>query len=166
MPILNENSFELISRSPEQTRRVGARLGSLSTNHELICLYGELGSGKTTFVQGVSQGWGSSDMVTSPTFVLVNHYRRPDGAEMHHLDAYRLKDAQDAIDMDIDYLLNYGVLLVEWPERILDALPKENLWIELYWIADEQRRLVFLPHGEQYIEMAGKLRQQLYGSGV
>jgi len=77
MPILDPNSMEFISRSAEQTRRVGMRLGTLLQTGDVICLIGDLGSGKTTFVQGLASGWGSLDPVSSPTFVLVNVYRHP-----------------------------------------------------------------------------------------
>jgi tRNA threonylcarbamoyladenosine biosynthesis protein TsaE len=166
MPILNENSFEFISRSPEQTRRIGARLGGLLKMGDIVCLFGELGAGKTTFVQGIAQGWGSADMVTSPTFVLINQYRRADNAEMFHLDAYRLKDASDAENLDLDDLIDRGILLTEWPERIQNALPPEYLWIEMHWIADEQRRMVFLPHGQRYLELTSSVRQQIYKDAV
>ncbi|MCJ7623702.1 MAG: tRNA (adenosine(37)-N6)-threonylcarbamoyltransferase complex ATPase subunit type 1 TsaE, partial [Anaerolineaceae bacterium] len=72
MPILDPNTFEFFSRSPGQTRRVGIRLGALLQVGDLVCLSGDLGSGKTTLMQGITQGWGSPDLVTSPTFVLVN----------------------------------------------------------------------------------------------
>ena len=166
MPILQENSFEFISRSPEQTKRIGTRLGSQLYKGDVICLYGELGAGKTTFVQGLVQGWGSSDMVTSPTFVLINQYHRPDGGEIHHLDAYRLRDEREAEVLDLDGLIDQGILLVEWPERIEKALPNENLLIEMYWIADEQRRMVFLPHGQRSVSLAEKLRQEIYREPV
>ena len=162
MPILNENSFEFISRSPEQTRRIGTRLGGLLRNGDVVCLYGELGAGKTTFVQGIAQGWGSTDRVTSPTFVLINQYHRADDAEMYHLDAYRLKDASDAEILDLEDLIDRGILLTEWPERIQSALPPEHLWIEMHWIADEQRRMVFLPHGQRYMELTSAIQQQIY----
>ena len=118
MPILSENAFEFISRSPEQTKRIGARLGSKLKKGDLICLCGELGAGKTTFAQGMVQGWGSPDQVTSPTFVLINQYRRMDGAEINHLDAYRLTDEREAEILDLDGLMDQGILVVEWPERI------------------------------------------------
>jgi tRNA threonylcarbamoyladenosine biosynthesis protein TsaE len=162
MPILRENSFEFISRSPEQTKRIGARLGSGLKKGDVICLYGELGAGKTTLVQGLVQGWGSAELVTSPTFVLINEYRRPDNAEIHHLDAYRLKDEGEAEVLDVNELIEQGILLVEWPERIQKILPADHLWIEMYWIADEQRRMVFLPHGDRNMELAANLRQQIY----
>src|SRR5512135_3538255 len=104
MPILNARTLEFFSRSPDQTRRLGVRLGALLQPGDLICLSGDLGAGKTTLVQGVAQGWGSLDTVSSPTFVLVNEYRRPDGAFLFHLDAYRLESEPEAAELDIDGL--------------------------------------------------------------
>jgi tRNA threonylcarbamoyladenosine biosynthesis protein TsaE len=75
VPILVPNTVEFTSRSPEQTRRLGVRLGTLLQPGSLVCLAGDLGSGKTTLVQGVAQGWGSLDQVSSPTFVIVNAVR-------------------------------------------------------------------------------------------
>lgn len=86
MPILDPNSLEFFSRSAEQTRRVGMRLGALLQKGDVIALVGDLGAGKTTFVQGVAVGWGSTDAVSSPTYVLVNVYRRTDGTQFAHLD--------------------------------------------------------------------------------
>jgi len=162
MPILSENAFEFISRSPEQTKRIGARLGSKLKKGDLICLCGELGAGKTTFAQGMVQGWGSPDQVTSPTFVLINQYRRMDGAEINHLDAYRLTDEREAEILDLDGLIEQGILVVEWPERIRKILPSDCLWVEMNWIADEQRRMVFLPHGERFSQLTSQLRWQIY----
>src|SRR4030042_5954313 len=116
MPILDANTLEFISRSPDQTRRIGMRLGELLSPTDIICLNGELGAGKTTLVQGIARGWGTSDNVTSPTSVLVNNYRRPDGVEMNHLDAYRLESALEAEDLDLERMLAEGPLLVEWAE--------------------------------------------------
>src|SRR5512140_2132201 len=94
MPILDVHALEFFSRSPDQTRRMGMRLGALLEPGDLICLSGDLGAGKTTLVQGIARGWGSLDSVTSPTFILVNAYRRPDGQVMHHVDAYRMASAE------------------------------------------------------------------------
>jgi len=150
MPILNADVFEFFSRSPEQTRRIGMRLGDLMRSGDIICLSGDLGAGKTTLVQGITRGWGSTDEATSPTFVLVNTYRRSDGNVLNHLDAYRLQDALEAEALDLDMLIEAGPLVVEWPERILAALPESNLWIAMDWVADEHRRMLFTPHGEPY----------------
>ena len=76
MPILDAHTLEFFSRSPEQTRRVGMRLGEHLEAGDFICLQGELGAGKTTLAQGLAQGWGTMDSVSSPTFILVNVYQR------------------------------------------------------------------------------------------
>jgi tRNA threonylcarbamoyladenosine biosynthesis protein TsaE len=163
MPILDSRSLEFFSRSPEQTRRLGIRLGSLLRFRDVICLSGELGAGKTTLVQGVAQGWGSLDSVSSPTFVLCNQYRRPDGKILHHLDAYRLNNAWEGEDLDLELMVETGALVVEWAERIQTALPKEYLLIKLRWIADEQRGMVFLPHGARYERLLADFRRQSFG---
>jgi len=100
MPILDTHSLEFFSKSPEQTRRIGMRLGSALKKGDVLCLQGDLGAGKTTFVQGVAQGWGSIDSVSSPTFIIVNMYRRSDGAQLFHLDTYRLESEAEAIITD------------------------------------------------------------------
>ena len=163
MPILNPHSLEFFSRSPEQTRRLGIRLGSLLRPGDLLCLSGDLGAGKTTLVQGLAQGWGSLDAVSSPTFVLCNEYRRPDGRILFHLDAYRLANAAEAVDLDLDYMLEAGPLAVEWAERIQPALPAQRLWLKLRYIADEQRGMVFLPEGSRYEQIVAKFRHQSFG---
>ena len=158
MPILDANTFEFISRSPDQTRRIGMRLGELLLPSDIVCLTGDLGAGKTTLVQGIARGWGTSDSVTSPTFVLVNNYRRPDGVQMNHLDAYRLESALEAEDLDLERMITEGPLLVEWAERIKAALPEECLAVSMAWVSDEHRRLVFSFHGDRYRRLLDQLR--------
>lgn len=163
MPILDSNTLEFFSRSAEQTRRLGMRLGGLLQRGDVVFLKGDLGAGKTTFVQGVAQGWGSLDPVSSPTFVLANMYRRPDGQILNHLDAYRLADAREAMDLDIEIMVEQGSLVVEWPERIQNALPKEHLLIELRWMADEQRGMVFSGSSERYETLITEFRRRVLG---
>ncbi|MCW5875370.1 MAG: tRNA (adenosine(37)-N6)-threonylcarbamoyltransferase complex ATPase subunit type 1 TsaE [Anaerolineales bacterium] len=163
MPILRAGAFEIFSRSAEQTRRLGMQLGALLKTGDLVCLEGDLGSGKTTLAQGVAAGWGSADQVTSPTFVLVNIYRRPDGARLAHLDAYRLDSAADAEALDLDQLLTEGPMLVEWPARIEAALPAERLWVKLEWMDADRRRLEVTPEGARYQPMAAALQEAVYG---
>lgn len=163
MPIFSDNSLDFTSRSADQTRRLGMRLGTLLRVGDVIALTGDLGSGKTTFIQGVAQGWGSTDAVSSPTFVLVNQYRRPDGAKLHHMDAYRMESALEAEDLDIDTMLESGSLLVEWAERIAPVLPQEQLTLEMTWVADEQRNMLFIPRGKRYQEILAEFRRLAFG---
>ena len=164
MPILDQNSVEFISRGPEQTRRIGARLGRFLQPGDLVGLQGGLGTGKTTLVQGIAQGWGSLDSVTSPTFVLINVYSLAREKHLYHLDAYRLENVQEAEDLDLDQLLDDGPLVVEWPERILSILPAEGLWVDLSWIADETRSLIFHARGERSKTMLEDFRQVVFGT--
>jgi tRNA threonylcarbamoyladenosine biosynthesis protein TsaE len=163
MPILAPNSFEIISRSPDQTRRIGMRLGGLLQQGDIIGLSGDLGAGKTTLMQGIAAGWGSLDPVTSPTFVLVNVYRQIDRFKLFHLDAYRLSGASEAVDLDLDFLLEQGSLVVEWVERIRPALPKDLIWIKMKWIDDEHRDLLLVAEGERSKTLLTALRKELYG---
>ncbi|HSO27287.1 MAG TPA: tRNA (adenosine(37)-N6)-threonylcarbamoyltransferase complex ATPase subunit type 1 TsaE [Anaerolineales bacterium] len=163
MPILDPNSMEFISRSAEQTRRVGMRLGAFLQPGDVVALQGDLGAGKTTLVQGVAHGWGSLDQASSPTFVLVNVYRRPDGHRLYHLDAYRLANTAEAWDLDLEHMLSDGPLVVEWANRIQGALPAENLWIRLRYIEDAQRDLIFTAHGARYETMLHALREKVFG---
>jgi tRNA threonylcarbamoyladenosine biosynthesis protein TsaE len=163
MPILDQNALEFISRGTDYTRRVGIRLGTLLKRGDVICLEGELGSGKTTLVQGMAAGWGSLDRVTSPTYVIVNLYRRLDGGQFYHLDAYRLKDAGEAEQLDLDALIETGTLVVEWAERIEIALPKNCLWVNLRTVDVDQRDLIFSARGSAYKSLLVDFRRRIYG---
>jgi tRNA threonylcarbamoyladenosine biosynthesis protein TsaE len=163
MPILDAHTFEFFSRSPEQTRRLGMRLGALLQPGDLICLQGDLGAGKTTLVQGVARGWGAMDEVSSPTFVLVNTYRRPDEAQLSHFDAYRIESLGEAEELDLDALLLSGPLFIEWPERVEPILPVERLWIWLDYESEEHRSLRFAACGTRYEILLDSLRGTIYG---
>ncbi|MCJ7723151.1 MAG: tRNA (adenosine(37)-N6)-threonylcarbamoyltransferase complex ATPase subunit type 1 TsaE, partial [Anaerolineales bacterium] len=144
---MDPHSLEFFSRSPEQTRRIGMRLGGLLTAGDVVGLQGELGAGKTTLVQGIAQGWGSLDPVSSPTFILVNIYRRPDGIKLFHLDAYRIESTAEAEELDLDAMLSQGPLVLEWPDRIEAVLPGERLWVKMEDVSDENRQMYFSAHG-------------------
>ena len=160
---MTDNSLDFISRSPEQTRRLGMRLGNLLQTGDILALSGDLGAGKTTLMQGIAQGWGSTDSVSSPTFVLVNIYRRPDGGLLHHMDAYRVESAIEAEDLDLDAMISSGALVVEWAERITAALPREILWINMNWVADEHRSLVLKPIGSRSQQLVAEFKHQVFG---
>lgn len=139
------------------------RLGGLLEAGDVICLTGELGSGKTTFVQGIAAGWGSLDAVSSPTFVLVNVYRGPYDQNLYHLDAYRLSGPAEAVDLDLDAMLESSPLVVEWADRIQSALPSECLWVRMRWIDDIQRDMLFSAAGKRYFQLLTSIRRQIYG---
>ena len=163
MPILDAHSLEIFSKSPEQTRRLGMRLGALLQVGDVICLQGELGAGKTTLVQGAAQGWGSLDPVSSPTFVIVNDYTCSDGCHLAHLDAYRIESLGEAEELDIPSLLLNGALFVEWAERIEPILPSDRLWVNMEYESEEHRSLCFHARGERYDFLIDQLRRNVFG---
>jgi tRNA threonylcarbamoyladenosine biosynthesis protein TsaE len=163
MPILDSHSLEIISRSADQTRRVGMRLGALLKPGDIVALVGDLGSGKTTLVQGIAAGWGTFDQVSSPTFVLVNVYRQTDGLRLFHLDAYRLSCAAEALELDLDAMLDQGPMVVEWAERVQEVLPEQGLWVHLNYIDEVQRDLLFSGRGSYYEELLSRFRKYIYG---
>jgi tRNA threonylcarbamoyladenosine biosynthesis protein TsaE len=163
MPILDSHSLEIISRSNEQTRRVGMRLGALLKPGDMVALVGDLGSGKTTLVQGIAAGWGSLDTVSSPTFVIVNVYRHTGGLRLFHMDAYRLNGSNEALDLDLESMLDQGPMIVEWAERVQSVLPDQGLWVQLNYIDDVQRDLIFSGRGQYYEDLLSRFRRLIYG---
>ena len=164
MPIVQAQNLEFLSHSPDQTQRIGVRLGEGLLGGDLICLTGDLGTGKTTLAQGIARGWGSFDQVTSPSFVLVNEYRRADGSTLYHMDAFRLEGAQEALFIGLDDLLSgRAPVLIEWPERMLEALPEERMWISLRWVDELRRGMLFEATGIRYEKMLDAFRHSAFG---
>jgi tRNA threonylcarbamoyladenosine biosynthesis protein TsaE len=154
-----ETVAEVLSEGPGFTARLGEGLGRLLQAGDVVCLQGELGTGKTYLTQGIARGWGVRERVTSPTFTLLNEYERAsDGARFYHLDCYRLEDADEAWALGLDDVLDArGVLVVEWPERILAALPPERLWVTLQREGKGRRRLLFSASGARYAVLLATL---------
>lgn len=163
MPILDSHAMDFFSRSPEQTRRIGMRVGGALQTGDVLCLQGDLGAGKTTFVQGLAQGWGSVDSVSSPTFILVNVYRRADQSQLFHMDAYRLDSTPEAAELDLDSMLAEGALVIEWPERMAGLIPTERLWVKFEHVDDEEREMKFKASGKRYDELLNLVRHAFGG---
>lgn len=158
MLVPDSHTLEVKSNNPEQTRGLGARLGGALQTGDMICLQGELGAGKTTFVQGIAQGWGSVDSVSSPTFILVNAYRRGDGGQIFHMDAYRLDSTGEAEELDLDSMLAEGALIIEWPERMQGLISNERLWVEFTQSGEEEREMKFNARGKRYESLLELIR--------
>ncbi len=164
MPILTDQTLEFISHSAEQTRRLGVRVGELLQPGDFICLSGDLGSGKTTLVQGIARGWGSLDPVTSPSYVLINQYRRADSAHLYHLDAFRLSGAAEVEAMGFDELLDAdGPVIIEWPERISGVLPEERWWVQLHWVNESRRNIRIDAAGSRYRNILREFQKSAFG---
>jgi tRNA threonylcarbamoyladenosine biosynthesis protein TsaE len=165
-PILDDQSLDFVSRSPEQTERLGERLGALLAAGDVICLSGELGTGKTCLVRGVARGWGALERPTSPTFTLINEYRRTgDDQRFYHVDGYRLSGPVEAGALGLDDILESpGVVAIEWAERIEAALPEERLWIDLLDQGPHRRRLTFSAQGERPRALLEDFRRAAFGA--
>jgi tRNA threonylcarbamoyladenosine biosynthesis protein TsaE len=130
----------LRSKAADETRAIGEAIAALLRPGDTLILTGELGAGKTTFVQGVAAGLGIDDPVTSPTFVLVHEHegRLP----LTHADVYRLRRVQDVLDLEL--VDEDRVLLVEWGDAIRDLLPTDHLRVELTASTDDEERRIVL----------------------
>jgi tRNA threonylcarbamoyladenosine biosynthesis protein TsaE len=151
--------IELRARAPKDTRAVGEILAGLLEPGDAVALTGELGAGKTTFVQGVARGLGFAGAVTSPTFTLVREY--PARLHVHHVDVYRLERVQDALDLGLEEMTaEGGVLLVEWGDAIETLLPDEHLVIEFTVPGEtDERRLVLAGAGTSWAARWGQLEE-------
>jgi tRNA threonylcarbamoyladenosine biosynthesis protein TsaE len=149
-----------ISASPEQTRALGRSLGRRLSPGHLICLYGELGAGKTTFIQGLAEGLGVQDPVTSPSFTLIHEHSGP--ARLYHIDLYRLA-AADLEDIGIEEVLEAdAVVAVEWAERLPADLRRGALDVDIAFADGESaRRLRLRAHGEAAARTLAALSEDL-----
>jgi tRNA threonylcarbamoyladenosine biosynthesis protein TsaE len=153
--------FNVISSSPEQTWRIGEMLGSRLGPGDVICLYGDLGSGKTNFAYGIAQGLGIQEKyIPSPTFTFVNEYQGR--IPFYHIDLYRLKDSGELENIGFEeYIDSDGVTVIEWAEKADEELPKDCLSVYLAYVEDKSREIGFLAEGERYMRLLADLKQKL-----
>lgn len=164
-PILTGQSFEVISHSPKQTFRIGERLGSLLQAGDVVCLGGELGSGKTCLTQGIGSGLHVSGKISSPSFVFIReHGPLANGPPLYHVDLYRMQDYRDALALGLeDYVYDDGVTVIEWPERALEIMPDERMWVRLAYLDYGKRSLVFGALGERHTDVLLSLKKKITG---
>jgi tRNA threonylcarbamoyladenosine biosynthesis protein TsaE len=166
-PILDEHALEFTSRGPDQTQRLGARLGALLRGGDVICLEGPLGSGKTCLTQGIGRGWGVSQTLISPTFVLVREYARPDDVvKLYHIDLYRISGADEAFGLGVDEYLGdeHAICTIEWAERARSLVPPDHLWVRLDFADQTRRALYFTAQGERHTALLQAFRQAAFGA--
>jgi tRNA threonylcarbamoyladenosine biosynthesis protein TsaE len=152
------SQLEIVTRSPEETQKVGVKLGELALPGDVFLLVGELGVGKTCLTQGIAWGLGIKEYAASPSFVVVRELqgRLP----LYHIDFYRLDHLEEIAELGLDdYLYGKGVCVLEWAEKGLSLLPEEHLMIETDYLSDSERRLKFKPGGKRYQEIVDKLKQ-------
>jgi tRNA threonylcarbamoyladenosine biosynthesis protein TsaE len=143
--------YKYTSKNITETVRLAENIESEKWENMVICLNGELGSGKTVFTKGFAQAMAIKETITSPTFNIIKEY--PEGElPLYHMDVYRLEENDDTIDFD-EYFNKGGVTIIEWAEIIQDKLPKERLEITFNIIDENTRVLVFKAYGEKYDEL-------------
>ena len=126
--------FTARTAGPDDTRRLAAKLTDELVDGDVVVLTGDLGAGKTCFTQGLGQGLGVEDRITSPTFTLANRYSGGGEfkhLELNHLDVYRLESPSEVEDLGLSELFEGGVTVVEWGDRIADVLPATHLQVHL-----------------------------------
>ena len=154
-------SLKLNSHSPEQTQLLGSYLGELARKADVLLLTGELGSGKTCLVQGIARGLDVKEYAFSPSFVILREYhgRLP----LYHIDFYRLDHIEEIADLGLEeYFYGDGVCVIEWAEKGLQVLPRDNLLITIHYISasETDRSICLKPQGERYYELIEQLKKE------
>jgi tRNA threonylcarbamoyladenosine biosynthesis protein TsaE len=148
---------ELITHSPEHTRRLGTSLGELAEAGDVFLLVGELGAGKTCLTQGIAWGLDIKEYTLSPSFVIIRELQGR--LKLYHIDLYRLERIEEIAELGLDdYLYGDGVCVVEWAERGLSILPAEHLLIQISYLAPTERSFRFQPSGRRYQQIIAKLK--------
>jgi tRNA threonylcarbamoyladenosine biosynthesis protein TsaE len=159
--------LDFISHSAQQTVRIGQRLGEHVQPGDLLLLLGDVGVGKTHLVKGIAQGLGSDDLVTSPSFVLVNEYRA--GAQwqdmrIYHIDLYRITDPAELTSIGIEEIWNaHDVCLIEWADHAEGWLPSDHLSLHMQHLDETKRIIRIVPHGERYHNLAEHFKNAAFG---
>jgi tRNA threonylcarbamoyladenosine biosynthesis protein TsaE len=175
--------LDIVSHSTTQTQRLAKRLGELLRGGELILLEGNLGTGKTTFTQGLAQGLHINEVISSPTFTLLKEYpgqllppyeNQPGqprygmrvGPALYHFDLYRIDDPEEVLDLGFDeYFYGSGVCVVEWADKAEDALwSVEKLRIRMKVLSETKRGLLFTATGARYCELLRQFQKNTYAS--
>lgn len=147
-----ETDYKYTSHNEQETMELAQNIESEKFPNMVICLKGELGSGKTVFVKGFAQSLGIDENITSPTFNLVKEYQTGE-LPLYHMDVYRLEDGDDGTIGLSDYFTKGGITIIEWSDIIKDSLPEERLEIKFKVIDEETRVLMMVPYGEAYEDL-------------
>ena len=143
--------YKYTTRNEMDTVRLAQNFESEKFPNMIICLNGDLGSGKTMFTKGFANALGIKETITSPTFTIIKEYEEGE-MPLYHMDVYRLDGKVDSIGIE-DYYTKNGVVIIEWADTIKDYLPEERLDIRIKVIDEDKRLLVFKPHGQIYEEI-------------
>jgi tRNA threonylcarbamoyladenosine biosynthesis protein TsaE len=155
------NRLTITTRSPAQTSALGAIIGRHVQTGTCIALDGPLGAGKTQLVKGIAIGTNVPPdvMVNSPTFVIVNEY--PGRVRLFHIDAYRLSGSPEIVDLGIDEMLATGVVLIEWAQRVADALPDDRLNVSMAHVSETEREVTLQSPIHDHAQWMANLTENL-----
>ena len=154
------SEFSFNSRSDRETVELGRRLGAFLTAGCVIGLIGDLGAGKTCFIKGLAEGLNNTpaDEVTSPTFTILQEYPGP--VPLYHFDAYRLSGSGDLETIGFeDYVGTDGVAVIEWADRISDALPLDAISMRIEWVSENERLFICMARGEKHCRVLVQFRE-------
>jgi len=151
MLMVIQMEYKLTTYDEMDTIEIAQNIESEKFSNMVICLDGELGSGKTVFAKGVAQALGISETITSPTYTIIKEYNSGE-LPFYHMDVYRLDGNTDGIGIE-EYFNKGGIVVIEWADTIKDILPKERLDIKFRVLDENKRVLVFTPHGKKYEEI-------------
>ncbi len=143
--------YRITTRDESETIHIAQNLESEKFENMIICLEGDLGSGKTIFTKGFAQALGIEENITSPTFNIIKEYLNGE-MPLYHMDVYRLDGKIEGTGIE-DYFTKGGIVIIEWADLIKNYLPEERLDIKFKIIDEETRALIFIPHGQQYEEI-------------
>lgn len=145
--------MEIDSHSPEETFNLGFKIGKRLKKGDIICLNGDLGSGKTTITKAIAKALGIEDNITSPSFTIVNEYYGD--VELYHFDVYRIDDIEEMYDLGYEeYFFSEGICIIEWSNMIEEILPKERLVITLENKEhSDNRKINIQAFGKRYKEL-------------
>jgi len=150
--------FEIVTNSDKETKKFAATLATYLSPGDVITLEGDLGSGKTTFTQGLAIGLEVKRHVTSPTFTIIKEYHGR--VPLYHMDVYRLENSDEDIGFD-EYFYGDGVTVVEWATFIEDFLPRQRLNIHIEVIDETKRKIVCQTNDETIGKQLDKLKEQV-----
>ena len=142
--------YKITVKDEYETIELAQNFESEKFPNMIICLNGELGSGKTVFTKGIANALGIKETITSPTFSIIKEYEGE--LPLYHLDVYRLDEASNDIGIE-EYFSKGGIVVIEWAENIKDILPEERLDIKIKVLGENKRSLVFKPYGQKYEEL-------------
>jgi tRNA threonylcarbamoyladenosine biosynthesis protein TsaE len=151
---MKKNNFigkTFIVNSSEETQKLGFEFAKILGMGDVVCLYGDLGFGKTTFVQGLAKGLGITNRIISPTFVIVRSYKIKNNEleiiNFYHIDLYRIENEKDIEDLGIEEIISNtnNIVVIEWADKLKKYLPKKRIDIEFFYEKDSSRKIVFRP---------------------